>query len=150
MQLAEVFKEDLIFLEFNAENKDEAIEKMVAAVEKSGGVEDSVSLKTALLDREKLGTTGVGEGIAIPHARCAAVKDLTAAFFLSRDGVSFSSIDNKPVNLIFLLLAPVASGGAYLKLLAKISRMLRSNDFRGSLMEAKTTHDVMEIIQENE
>jgi len=150
MQLAEVFKEDLIFLDFEAQNKDESIEKMVKSVEKAGGVEDVQSLKTALSDREKLGTTGVGGGIAIPHARCSAVKDLTVAFFRSKNGVNFNAIDNKDVNLIFLLLAPVASGGPYLKLLAKISRLLRSDDFRASLMEAKSPRDVLEIVQENE
>jgi fructose-specific phosphotransferase system IIA component len=150
MQLAEVFKENLIFLDFEAENKDQAIEKMVAAVGATGGVEDSSGLKAALIDREKLGTTGVGEGIAIPHARCSAVKELMAAFFRAGSGVGFDAIDSKPVNLVFLLLAPVSSGGPYLKLLAKISRMLRSNEFRGALLEAKSAKDVMEIIQEND
>ena len=150
MQLAEVFKENLIFLDFEAENKELAIDKMVSAVGATGGIEDAPGLKAALIDREKLGTTGVGEGIAIPHARCSAVKELMAVFFRSPAGVGFDAIDSKPVNLIFLLLAPVSSGGPYLKLLAKISRMLRSNEFRGALLEAKAPRDVMEIIQEND
>ncbi len=150
MQLAEVLKEDLIFLDFDADNKDSALEKIVKSVEKVGGVEDPAGLRTALIDREKLGTTGVGEGIAIPHARCGAVKDLLVAFFRSKNGVNFSAIDNKPVNLIFLLLAPVASGGIYLKLLAKISRFLRSDEFRSGLMDAKNAKAIIEIVQENE
>jgi fructose-specific phosphotransferase system IIA component len=150
MQLAEIFKETLIFLDFDADSKEAALDKMVKAVEKAGCIEDPAGLKNALADREKLGTTGVGEGIAIPHARCGAVKDLTVAFFRSKNGVNFNAIDNKPVNLFFLLLAPVASGGAYLKLLAKISRLLRNGDFRGSLLEAQAPREVMEVIQENE
>lgn len=150
MQLAEIFKENLIFLNFEAEDKDQALEKMVKSVETGGGIEDAPGLKTALYEREKLGTTGVGGGIAIPHARCGAVKDVTVAFFRSKKGVNFNAIDSKPVHLIFLLLAPVASGGVYLKLLAKISRLLRNDEFRGTLLDVKNPRDVLEIVQENE
>ncbi len=150
MQLVDAFKENLIFLEFAAQNKDEAIERFVSAVDKAGMAEDPQGLKHAILEREKLGTTGVGGGIAIPHARCSAIKDLTVAFFRSKAGINFNAIDGKPVNLIFLLLAPVSSGGPYLKLLAKISRLLRDDNFRLALMEAPGPKEVMEIIKDNE
>ena len=150
MQLMDVFKENLVFLEFAAGSKDEAVEKFVRAVENHGFVEDLKLLREALFEREKLGTTGVGGGIAIPHARSAAIKSLTVAFFRARDGIDFQAIDNKPVHLIFMLLAPLSSGGPYLKLLAKISRLLRSDEFRLALMEAKTPAEVLEIIKENE
>lgn len=150
MQLMDVFKENLVFLEFAAGSKDEAVEKFVRAVENHGFVEDLKLLREALFEREKLGTTGVGGGIAIPHARSAAIKSLTVAFFRARDGIDFQAIDNKPVHLIFMLLAPLSSGGPYLKLLAKISRLLRSDEFRSALMEAKTPAEVLEIIKENE
>ncbi|MBF0499381.1 MAG: PTS sugar transporter subunit IIA [Candidatus Riflebacteria bacterium] len=150
MQLTEYFKENMIHLDFQAGDKDEALNKMVKILESAGNVDDVVGMRTALIDREKLGTTGVGGGIAIPHARCAAAKELSVGFFRSKEGVNFQAIDNQPVHLVFLLLAPVASGGAYLKLLAKISRLLRSDEFRNSLLEAKTPGEVMEIIREND
>ena len=150
MQLAEYFKENLIHLEFAAKDKDDALNQMVRALEGAGTVEDINGLRAALIEREKLGTTGVGGGIAIPHARCGAAKELTVGFFRSKEGVTFQAIDNQPVHLLFLLLAPVASGGAYLKLLAKISRLLRSDDFRSALLEAKTPGEIMEIIKEND
>lgn len=150
MQLAEVFKEELVFLDFEATSKESALDQMIKKIEKAGGVEDIAGLRTALHDREKLGTTGVGGGIAIPHARCSAVKDLMVAFFRSSNGLDFQAIDSKTVNLVFLLLAPVASGGVYLKLLAKISRLLRSDEFRSSLLEAKSAKDVLAIVQEHE
>ena len=150
MQLTEFFKENLIHLDFQAGDKDEALNKMVRALETAGSVDDVNGLRTALIEREKLGTTGVGGGIAIPHARCAAAKELSVGFFRSKEGVNFQAIDSQPVHLVFLLLAPVASGGAYLKLLAKISRLLRSDDFRNGLMEAKTPGEVMELIKEND
>jgi len=150
MQLAEYFKPTMIHLEFAAKDKDDALNKMVKALEGAGSVEDVNGLRAALIEREKLGTTGVGGGIAIPHARCGAAKELAVGFFRSKEGVNFQAIDNQPVHLLFLLLAPVASGGAYLKLLAKISRLLRSDDFRNSLLEAKTPGEIMEIIKEND
>jgi fructose-specific phosphotransferase system IIA component len=150
MQLVDVLKENLVFLNFEADNKEMAMEKLIAALEESGTIQEPMVLKTALYEREKLGTTGVGGGIAMPHARSSAIKDLTVAFFRSEKGIDFNSIDGKPVHLIFMLLAPISSGGPYLKLLAKISRLLRSDEFRDALMEAGTPQKVMEIIQEND
>ncbi|HAE39814.1 MAG TPA: PTS fructose transporter subunit IIA [Candidatus Riflebacteria bacterium] len=150
MQLVDVLKENLVFLNFEAENKDQAIEKFILSLQKTGAIKEPAALKDALFEREKLGTTGVGGGIAMPHARSSAIKDLTVAFFRSEDGIDFKAIDNNPVNIIFMLLAPVSSGGPYLKLLAKISRLLRSDDFKNSLLEAKDAAAVMQIIQEND
>lgn len=150
MQLVDVLKENLVFLNFEAENKDQAIEKFILSLQKSGSIKEPEALKDALFEREKLGTTGVGGGIAMPHARSSAIKDLTVAFFRSESGIDFKAIDDKPVHLIFMLLAPVSSGGPYLKLLAKISRLLRGEDFKNSLLQAKDAAGVMQIIQEND
>jgi fructose-specific phosphotransferase system IIA component len=150
MQLVDVLKENMIFLNFDATNKEEAIEKFINSLEKTGTIKEPNALKDALLEREKLGTTGVGNGIAMPHARSSAIKDLTVAFFRSEKGLDFKSMDSEPVHLIFLLLAPVTAGGPYLKLLAKISRLLRSDDFRLSLMQAKDVKEVLQIIQDND
>ncbi|MDD3148877.1 MAG: PTS sugar transporter subunit IIA [Candidatus Riflebacteria bacterium] len=150
MQLVDVLKENQIFLNFEAENKEKAIEKFVASLQQTGSIKEPEALKDALFEREKLGTTGVGGGIAMPHARSSAIKDLTVAFFRSEDGIDFKAIDNGPVNLVFMLLAPVSSGGPYLKLLAKISRLLRGEDFKTSLLEAKTAAEIMQIIKEND
>ncbi len=150
MQLVDVLKENMIFLNFEATNKEEAIEKFINSLEKTGTIKEPNALKDALLEREKLGTTGVGQGIAMPHARSSAIKDLTVAFFRSDKGIDFKAMDSEPVHLVFLLLAPVTAGGPYLKLLAKISRLLRGDDFRKSLMEAKDVSTVLQIIQDND
>ena len=148
MQLVDVLKEELVFLNFEAESKDQAIEKFIASLADTGTIKEPEVLKDALFEREKLGTTGVGGGIAMPHARSASIKDLSVAFFRSEKGIEFNAVDNKPVNIIFMLLAPISSGGPYLKLLAKISRLLRSDEFRDALVDAPTAAKVMEIIQE--
>ncbi len=150
MQLVDVLKENQIFLNFEAENKDKAIEKFVSSLQQSGSIKEPEALKDALFEREKLGTTGVGGGIAMPHARSSAIKDLTVAFFRSEAGIDFKAIDSSPVNLVFMLLAPVSSGGPYLKLLAKISRLLRSEEFKSSLLAAKSPAEIMQIIKEND
>lgn len=148
MQLAELCKENMVFLDFAAESKDDALNRMVKAVEGAGGVDDINGLRQALIEREKLGTTGVGGGVAIPHARSATIKDLSIAFFRSKSGVQFNAIDNKPVNLVFLLLAPLSAGGPYLKLLAKISRLLRNDDFRSSLQDASSATEIIKTLKE--
>ena len=150
MQLVDVLKENMIFLNFEAANKEEAIEKFINSLERTGTIKEPNALKDALLEREKLGTTGIGQGIAMPHARSSAIKDLTVAFFRSEKGIDFKSMDSEPVHLIFLLLAPVTAGGPYLKLLAKISRLLRSDDFRKALLEAKDVANILQIIQDND
>ena len=150
MQLVDVLKENMIFLNFEANNKEEAIEKFINSLDKTGTIKEPNALKDALLEREKLGTTGIGQGIAMPHARSSAIKDLTVAFFRSEKGIDFKSMDSEPVHLVFLLLAPVTAGGPYLKLLAKISRLLRGDDFRTALMEAKDVSSVLQIIQDND
>lgn len=150
MQLVDVLKENLVFLDFEAENKEQAIEKFIASLQKSGAIKEPEALKDALFEREKLGTTGVGGGIAMPHARSSAIKDLTVAFFRSEKGIDFKAIDNAPVNLVFMLLAPVSSGGPYLKLLAKISRLLRGEEFKTALLEAKDAAAIMQIIRDND
>lgn len=150
MQLVDVLKENMIFLNFEAANKEEAIDKFINSLDRTGTIKEPNALKDALLEREKLGTTGIGNGIAMPHARSSAIKDLTVAFFRSEKGIDFKSMDSEPVHLVFLLLAPVTAGGPYLKLLAKISRLLRSDDFRKALIEAKDVASVLQIIQDND
>ena len=150
MQLVDVLKENMIFLNFEAANKEEAIEKFINSLEKTGTIKEPNALKDALLEREKLGTTGIGQGIAMPHARSSAIQDLTVAFFRSEKAIDFKSMDSEPVHLVFLLLAPVTAGGPYLKLLAKISRLLRSDDFRKALIEAKDVATILQIIQDND
>ncbi len=150
MQLTKILTDKHIFLNFEAETKEVAIEKFIELLADTDSIKDAAVLKDALFEREKLGTTGVGSGIAMPHARSSAINKLTVAFYRSEKGFDFKSTDDAPVNIVFLLLAPVSSGGPYLKLLAKISRLLRSDEFRDSLMTAKDVEEVLQIIKDND
>ncbi len=103
-----------------------------------------------LMEREELGSTGIGQGIAIPHGKSDTVSDLAAAFGVSADGVSFDSLDGEPVNIFFLLVAPEGAAGAHLKALARISSLLKDKYFRKSLLSAQSPGEVIKIIQEEE
>jgi nitrogen PTS system EIIA component len=103
-----------------------------------------------LQQREKLGSTGIGEGVAIPHGKIPDLNELVVAFGRSKKGITFDAIDGKPVNLFFMLLAPENSTGQHLKALARISKMLKTPNFRKKLIDAKTTSDLYKAIVEQD
>ena len=102
------------------------------------------------MEREELGSTGVGQGVAIPHGKTIAVSDLVSAFGLSKGGVDFDALDGAPVHLFFLLLAPEGAAGSHLKALARISSLLKDKYFRKALIDANSSADVLKIIREEE
>ena len=102
------------------------------------------------MEREKLGSTGIGQGVAIPHGKSDSVESLVAALGVSKRGVDFESLDGEPVNLIFLLVAPPDSAGQHLKALARISRLLKDKFFRQALREAKSLEEIQRIIKEED
>lgn len=99
----------------------------------------------ALKEREKLGSTGIGKGVAIPHAKTEFAKDLVIAFGVSKQGVNFNSVDDEKVNL-FCICITFKNSQTYLKILARISRLIRNDDFREKLLGAKTPAEVLELI----
>jgi PTS system nitrogen regulatory IIA component len=104
----------------------------------------------ALEDRERLNSTALGEGVAIPHGKLAGVKRVLAAFGRSSQGVDFSSLDGKPTHLFFLLVAPEDSAGAHLKALARISRLLKDQGFRAKLLRASDARELYRTIREED
>lgn len=112
-----------------------------------GGYEETVNI---LLEREKLGSTGIGEGIAIPHGKIIGLDAMVVSFGRSLKGIDFNAMDGRPVNLFFLLLAPEGSAGLHLKALAKISRMLKDAAFRRRLIEAADVQEMYSIIAEKD
>jgi PTS system nitrogen regulatory IIA component len=116
----------------------------------NGRITDADAVKVSLLEREKLGSTGIGQGIAIPHAKCAAIDHVVAALGVSKKGIDFDALDGEPVYLIFLLVAPPDSSGLHLKALARISRLLKDKFFRQALREAKSSDEIQKIIKEED
>ncbi len=146
MQLAQIFNSGFINDNLSAKNKDEALQELVNTIIKGGLKLDSAAVVEVLKQRENLGSTGIGDGIAIPHGKVPNLEKLVVAFGRSKEGIAFDSIDGKPVHLFFLLLAPENSAGQHLKALAKISKMLKVASFREKLLEANSRGDLYKII----
>jgi PTS system nitrogen regulatory IIA component len=111
---------------------------------------DAARLSDVLLEREKLGSTGVGDGIAIPHGKLAGLQGLLAAFGRSRAGIDFQAIDGKPTHLFFVLFAPENSAGIHLKALARISRLFKTPSFRAAVVEASDAAAIHRLIADED
>ncbi len=130
-------------------NKKEVVRELVELLIRAKEIKtkDKEKIVKVLLERESLGSTGIGQGIAIPHGKTEAVRRIVAAFGLSRQGIKFASLDGEAVHLFFLILAPADSVGAHLKALARISRLLKNKNFRQVLKEAKNEEELLNIIK---
>jgi len=151
MRIAELMDKDFIIPSLEAKTKKEVLKELVDCIIKKEPEIDPEELLRVLLEREELGSTGIGDGIAIPHGKIKKLKKLIVSFGRSREGVDFQSMDGKPTHIIFLLIAPENSAGTHLKALARISRLLKDSSFRKNIMEANTAQDIYNIIaQEDE
>ena len=137
MRIIDFLSEQCINIDLKGRNKREILEELVDLLVKAGEIEDKEEMVKVLLEREKLGSTGIGEGVGIPHGKTKTVKKLVAAFGRSEKGIDFDSLDEEPTYLFFLMVAPQDSAGPHLKALARISRLLKEKDFREELMSAQ-------------
>jgi len=141
---------DYIILEMQAASKDEALHELATvAHSRCAGVEADVLLRV-LQEREQVGSTGVGNGIAIPHAKVPGIEQLLLCFGRSRGGISFEAIDNRPVHLFVQILSPIGMADEYLQSLARISRLLKSEKNRNFLLQAETEQEVLDLFNSSE
>ncbi len=133
-----------------AETKEGVLRELSEAVCRRVPALSSERLTAILMEREGLGSTGIGEGVAIPHGKVPGIDRLVAAFGRSREGVQFGSIDGKPARLFFLIIAPENSAGMHLKALARISRLLKDERFRGRLLSAEDAEGLSRIFREED
>lgn len=150
MRLDQILKIEFLNDDLQAKTKTEVLAELSEIIAKGSLKLDQSKILDVLQQREKLGSTGIGDGVAIPHGKIGALEELVVAFGRSKNGVAFDSMDAKPVHLFFLLLAPENCTGQHLKALAKISKMLKAGDFRRNLMEAKSRNDLYKIIIEQD
>ncbi len=146
MKILEVLDKDAIIIDLKAKDKKGVLDELVMPVASRAGI-DHAALAKVLMERERLGSTGIGGGIGIPHGKLKDLKSLVLGFGVSRPGVDFESMDGRPTHIFFLLLTPENSAGLHLKLLARISRLLKNEDFKTQLMRAKTREEVLDIIR---
>lgn len=150
MKIADILGEDLVVPELAGRSKSEVIEELAGVVAEHQPTIDRPRLVQALEDRERLNSTALGEGVAIPHGKLPGLKRVVSAFGRSSGGVDFNSLDGKPTHLFFLLVAPEDSAGAHLKALARISRLLKDEGFRARLMSAPDARALYQTIREED
>ncbi len=149
MRLLDILSANCIKVDMKGKTRREVILELVDLLVKAGHVKDKAKVIEAVMEREKLMSTGIGNGVAIPHAKTGACSRLCAAFGRSA-GVPFDALDEKPVRLIFLLVTPETETGPHISALARISRLLKHKVFKDSLLGAKSEAEIYRIIEEEE
>lgn len=150
MKILEILDKRFIVPELAARDKEGVLRELVRVIARTEKQVDEERMVEILMDREALGSTGIGEGVAIPHGKSKTVKRLLASFGRSIPGMDFQSMDGKPTHLFFLLVAPEDSAGIHLKALAQISRLMKDASVRKRLMEAGTGEEIHSIFAEED
>lgn len=150
MKISDILKKDCIIADLNANDKKETLNEVSLFLEHKGVVQDHAKLFQTLLDREQLGSTGIGDNMAIPHAKQEGIEQIITVFARSRKGIDFQSLDRKPVHFVFLLLAPSASTGLHLKALAKIARLFKNPSLRENILKAEDADTINSLILEED
>ena len=151
MRLTEILKPANIKIPLTSKVKAEAIGELVNLLASTGDVTDPKKVLDAVLEREATRTTGIGNGLAIPHGKCSGTKDLVMAIGRAGEPIDFQAIDGRPVNIIWMLASPPDKTGPHIHALARISRLMTIDKFRAALLQAKTPQEAYDIIiaQEN-
>ncbi|MFH0844757.1 MAG: PTS sugar transporter subunit IIA [Pseudomonadota bacterium] len=150
MKLSEILDEANIIPDLRAKDKRGVLEELAQVVASHEPLLDKGSLVRVLLERERLGSTGIGDGVAIPHGKFRGILHPIISFGRSRKGLDFESMDGQPTYLFFLLVAPENAANIHLKALAKIAKILKNSSFRKSLMEAPTRDVIYQTIIQND
>ncbi|WP_047152306.1 PTS fructose transporter subunit IIABC [Aneurinibacillus tyrosinisolvens] len=150
IRITELLTADTIIMQLSAKTKDEVLDELITQLDKAGRITDKELMKEAILAREAQSSTGIGEGIAIPHAKTAAVKIPSIAFGYSEEGVDFTSLDQQKAHLFFMIAATEDANQAHLETLALLSQMLMDESFRQKLIGAKSKEELLQIVTDKE
>lgn len=150
MKIMDFLDKKAIKLDLQSVEKEDALKELVDLLAETQEIGDKKGILKALIERESLGSTGIGQGIAIPHGKTDKVSELVAVLGISQKGVNFEALDGEPVYIFFLLVAPKDTAGPHLKALAQISRLLRDSYFCELLKRCKTADEVYDFIRREE
>lgn len=152
MKINDFLCKEAVTADMKATNKEEVIHELVELLVKAGAIDKKYKSKLVeiLLAREALGSTAIGQGIAIPHGKCEYVTKLTASLGVSKRGIDFDSLDGEPAYIFFLLVAPIDSAGPHLKALARISRLLKDKYFRENLKAIKDKEAILMLVAQED
>ena len=150
MKVSELLKPEFIISDLKGESKEEIINELIDLFKNDPRVEDIEKVRSAVLEREKVMSTGVGKGFAIPHGKTNAVKEIVGAFGKINNGIDYESLDGNPVNLVFLLVGKDNLISTHIKLLSRISRLMNKDDFRHRLIEANSADEIVKLFSDEE
>ena len=147
MNLLDILSAESTIVDLKGESKEDIIAELVNSLPVGDAITDRDQVLQAVLDREKIMSTGIGDGIAIPHGKSAAVTELVAAMGTQRRGVDFDALDGEPAFVFFLLVSPANVSGPHIKALARISRLLKNDEFKKKLIEADSAEEIIATIE---
>ncbi|MBA4494139.1 fructose-specific PTS transporter subunit EIIC [Paenactinomyces guangxiensis] len=150
MKITELLRKETVIMNLQATTKDSVMDELIDKLDEAGCLNNRKEFKEAILKRETQGSTGIGEGIAIPHAKTKAVKKAAICFGKSAGGINYESLDGQPARLFFMIAAPEGAIDAHLETLSRLSTLLMDNDFRQKLLEAETADEVITLINSKE
>jgi len=150
MKIVDLLSEQVIRTNLQGTSKNDIINAIIDVAASQDRVLDKEKVREAIFEREKIMSTGVGAGFAIPHAKSDAVSDIVAAFAVTSQPIDYQSLDDQPVPIVFLLIGRENMVGPHIKLLSRISRLMNNEDFRKRLLDAETPKDVLEIFRKEE
>jgi nitrogen PTS system EIIA component len=146
MKITEILSPELVLPDLRGRNKPEVLQELAACLSSKYRDLDAETLAAVLAERERLGSTAIGDGIAIPHGKIRGVTRILGVFGRHLKGVDFESLDGKPTHLFFLLVAPEDSTSLHLKALARVSRLFKDNSFRDQLIKARDVTEIYRLI----
>jgi nitrogen PTS system EIIA component len=149
MKILDVLDKDAILIDLKSKDKIGILNELVEPASRITGI-DQKQMVQVLMERERLGSTGIGGGIGIPHGKLKNLDKLVLGFGLSREGVDFESMDGRPTHIFFLLITPEHSTDLHLKLLARVSRLLKKEPLKEMMMKAKSAEEIVSIIGEDD
>ncbi len=150
MRIRDILQDSAVIVGLRADTKKAVLEEMVSVLDEQGALTDRQKMLEVLLARESLGSTGIGQGIAIPHGKSPVAKRLAAVCGVSKTGVDFDALDDEKVFVLFLLVAPEQEAGQLLKALARVSALLKDKYFRKALISSEKIEDVTKILEQEE
>ena len=150
MRLTDVLRKDLVKIPLEGSTRDECIRELIDCLTANNLIKDKKVIFKAVLDRENIMTTGVGNGIAIPHCKHEQSPEFAVCLGVQKKGIDFESIDKKPVKIIFLLVGPENNPSLHIKLLSRISRLMSNEDLRHQLLIARKSDEALQLIEEEE
>ncbi len=150
MKITDILNEKVVVTKLPGTTKTEVLNKMIDLAATSDRVLDKEKMRSAILEREKIMSTGVGSGFAIPHGKTDAVQDIVAAFAITEQPIDYQSLDDQPVRIVFLLVGKDNSVGPHIKLLSRISRLMNKEEFRKKLIDAESPSEILQIFKQEE